>query len=184
MNKGEIRTRVLEQVDWSPDQSTQFKDKVDNMVNRAYNHLALEAPFLFFEEECRVITQADTKNGTATTDRLYRSPTDDRLLIRSVADADVASGAAATWKFDGTWDGRMIEITREDGETYRRRIREVIRNDTGDPENHYIVIDQPWDHGDTASGNPVLTYRIFTPEYELPADVVELRSARIYNDTH
>ena len=97
MNKGEIRTRVLEQVDWQPDQSTSFKDKIDQMINRAYNQLALEAPFLFFED---------------------------------------------------------------------------------------MVLDQPWDHGDVGSSNAVLKYRIYTPEYELPADTVELRAARVYGDTH
>jgi len=182
MNKGDIRTRVLEQVDWQPDQSTSFKDKIDQMINRAYNHLALEAPFLFFEDQCRIITEPDVTNGTSTGDLLARHATDTRLLYRVVTDAHLADGSATTWKFDGTWDGRMIEITRTDGTTYRRRIRELLRADDGDPEVHYIVLDQPWDLGDVLSA--VLTYRIFTPEYELPADVVELRSARIYGDTH
>ena len=182
MNKGDIRTRVLEQVDWQPDQSASFKDKIDQMINRAYNHLALEAPFLFFEEQCRVVTEPDASNGTSTGDLLGRHATDTRVLYRTVTDAHLADGTATTWKFDGTWDGRMVEIARTDGTVYRRRIREVLRNDDADPELHFLILEQPWDHGDV--GSTVLKYRIFTPEYELPADIVELRSARIYGDTH
>ena len=59
MNKGEIRIRVLEQVDWKPNQSSEFKARVDRLINRAYQILSLEAPFLFFENEARIITQSE-----------------------------------------------------------------------------------------------------------------------------
>lgn len=123
MNKGEIRRQILEQVDWSPDQSASFKTKVDRLINRAYQQLSLEAPFLFFEDQVRVITQPDAIEGTNTSDRLNVNTTDQYVLERSYTGALPAD--YTTWATDGTWDGRMIEVTQADGTILRRRIREV-----------------------------------------------------------
>ena len=62
-NKGEIRNLILEQVDWNPNQSTDFKSKVDRLINRAYQAMSLEAPFLFFEEEARIVVAPDVGNS-------------------------------------------------------------------------------------------------------------------------
>ena len=179
MNKGEIRTRVLEQVDWNPSQSAAFKAKVDRLINRAYQTLSLEAPFLFFDDEARLITQKDVTSDTSdTSDRLAVNSTDKYVLERSYLSTATAPQA---WKTDATWDGRMIEVELSDGTIFWRRIREVWRVTTGSP--YYfdrISIDTPWpNNSDTA-----MKYRIFTPNYYIPADVVELRSARIWSDTH
>ena len=201
MNKGEIRTRVLEQVDWQPDQSTAFKAKVDQMINRAYNLLALEAPFLFFEEDCRIITQPDASTGTHASDKLLRSITDNRVLQRYALKSKVTDGTIKRFAADGTWDGRMLEVTLATGETYRRRIREITSSEDASVEvggvtlayeRQIITLETPWDYSTvsyvdwatTETGLPDLSYRIFTPEYELPADVVELRSARLFGDNH
>lgn len=197
MNLAAIRQRVLEQLDWNPDQSNMFLAKVDRMINRAYQHLSLEAPFLFFEDECRILTQQDVNNGTATTDRLRPCTVaevgEDDLMVLYREYTSVTGPGSPTlpegfteWRFDGTWDGRLIELERTNGTVVRRRAREFWRWVTQvDPNNDptYLVrelvsIDHEW---------PLLTeqnikYRIFTPEYELPADVVELRSARFWNN--
>tara|TARA_R100001129_G_scaffold24902_1_gene16210 strand:+ start:12357 stop:13883 length:1527 start_codon:yes stop_codon:yes gene_type:complete len=190
MNKGEIRTRVLEQVDWQPDQSTSFKDKVDHMINRAYNLLSLEAPFLFFEDECRVITQKDVKTRSHASDKLYRVADDSRVLKRTAVDSEITAGNIDAFVSDGTWDGRLIEVELSTGETRRRQIRHIISGSTAVVDGvtyrtDTIVLDTPWDDAtSTGAYTPDLTYRIFTPEYNLPADVIELRSARLYGDTH
>lgn len=185
MNKGEIRTRILEQVDWNPSQSASFKAKVDRLLNRAYQNLCLEAPFLFFEEEARVISQKDVESASAdTSDRLIVNTTDNYVLERSYL---AAATAPQAWKTDGTWDGRMIEVKTSGGTVYRRRIREIWQDydsgvGSGSAAIYYdrISIDHPWpNNSDTG-----MTYRIFTEAYELPADVIELRSARLYADTH
>ena len=69
-NKGEIRNLILEQVDWNPNQSTDFKSKVDRLINRAYQAMSLEAPFLFFEEEARIVTAPDQRSHSQG--RIYR----------------------------------------------------------------------------------------------------------------
>ena len=175
MNKGEIRRQILEQVDWSPDQSASFKTKVDRLINRAYQQLSLEAPFLFFEDQIRIITQPDAIEGANTSDRLNVNTSDKYVLERSYTGS--LPSDYTTWATDGTWDGRMIEVTQADGTILRRRIREVW-TDSGSPNKDRITVDHPWpNNSDTA-----MTYRIFTPEYELPADTVELRSARLWSD--
>ena len=196
MNKGEIRTRILEQVDWQPDQSTSFTRKVDNLINRAYEQIALEAPFLFFEDECHIATQADVENGTHTSDLLNVNTTDHYVLERSIptgsSPASLPTGWTA-WTYSyqsaagetgtdlGTWDGRMIELELSDGTVHRRQIREIWaeqKQDTTWVER--ITIDRHWaNRSDTG-----MKYRIYTPQYELPGDVIELRAARIYGDTH
>ena len=122
MNKGEIRTRVLEQVDWNPNQSTEFKAKVDRFINRAYQLLSLEAPFLFFEDEIKIVTAPDVTQTTGTsTDRLSVNSGDEYVLERTYATSTASDHA--TWTTDGTWDGRMVEVEKSDGTVIRRRIR-------------------------------------------------------------
>jgi hypothetical protein len=183
-------------VDWNPDRSTSFLAKIDRMINRAYQHLSLEAPFLFFEDECRILTQQDKSNGTSSTDRLRPCTTaevgeNDKLVLYreysgSTSPPPLPDGWTE-WKFDHTWDGRLIELERTSGEVLRRRAREFwtttiqVDNNQGGVKyvtREFVSLDHEW---------PLLTetglkYRIFTPEYELPADVVELRSARFWND--
>jgi len=185
MNKGEIRTRILEQVDWSPDQSTAFKDKVDRLINRAYQVMSLEAPFLFFEDEARILTQGDVASiSTDSDDRLRVVTADTTVLERRYLTA--TSPAPQSWSDGlgtGYWDGRMIEVT-DGSTTYRRKIREVWQYTStdlaGDTTHDRISIDVPWRN----STSDEMTYRIYTPEYGLPADTIELRSARVYADTH
>lgn len=50
----------------------------------------------------------------------------------------------------------------------------------------YISIEQPWTlaTGKAASDYTEMTYRIFTAAYELPADIVELRNAQLWDNNH
>ena len=188
MNKGEIRTRVLEQVDWSPSQSPEFKAKVDRLINRAYQQLALEAPFLFFEEEARIITQADVSTASDNTKDVLAVNTEDLYVLeRKYTSLTVSAGdTPQSWSTDGDWDGRMIQVERSDGQVLRRRIREIWQDSSLDVSSGVttfydrISIDHPWPNASDTG----MSYRIFTDVYELPADVVELRSARIFADTH
>jgi len=183
MNKGDIRTRVLEQVDWNPSQSADFKNKVDRLINRAYQTLSLQAPFLFFEEEARIITQVDvTSDASDSLDVLRVNSTDSYVLERTYFSNSATTPQA--WQADGTWDGRHLEVTKSDGTVVRRQIREIWTTETpaGGITTYVtrLTIDRPWPNT-TDTG---MTYRVFTPEYDLPADVVELRSARLWDSTH
>jgi len=174
MNLGDVRKRVLEQLDWQPTQSADFVSLVDRLINRSYQTLCREAPYLFWEQKVRFATQADTSSVSGVTaDRLAVNSSDNLVLER----AESPTGGA-TWVTDGTWDGRQIEVTDSTGQTHRRRIREVW-NDSGDAKDR-ISIDRPWPNvSDTA-----MTYRIFTDNYYLPEDTIELRSATLFTDTN
>ena len=111
MNKGEIRTRILEQVDWQPDESSSFKRKVDNLINRAYEQISLEAPFLFFEDECHIVTQADSKNGDHTSDLLNVNTTDHYVLERTMPSGATPSSLATDW---GRRGRRLGHLGRSD----------------------------------------------------------------------
>ena len=179
MNKGEIRTRVLEQVDWNPNQSTEFKAKVDRFINRAYQLLSLEAPFLFFEDEIKLVTAPDAsqKSGTST-DRLAVNSADPYVLERTYATSTASDHT--TWATDGTWGGRMVEIEKSDGTVIRRRIREVWTTTVSTDTIDRFTVNLPWDNVTDAD----MKYRIFTSEYYLPADVIDIRSAHLFSNTH
>jgi len=85
----------------------------------------------------------------------------------------------------------MIECERTDGTVLRRRAREfwytaVVPEEQ--PANiagsgaylvtEYVSLQHDWPNLTDTD----LKYRIYTPEYELPADVVELRTARYWNE--
>ena len=177
-NKGEIRNVILEQVDWNPNQSTDFKSKVDRLINRAYQAMSLEAPFLFFEEEARIVVAPDVGNSlTTSAATLTVNALDAYVLNRTYV---TATGPDVAWKFDGTWDSRRIEITDPTGKVHRRRIREMWTTTVLSSTIEFISIDTPWPNLTDAD----MPYRIFTEAYELPADVVELRSARLWDSTH
>ena len=174
MNLGDVRKRVLEQLDWQPTQSADFVALVDRLINRSYQTLCREAPYLFWEQKVRFATQADVSSVSGVTaDRLAVNSSDNLVLER----AESPTGGA-TWVTNGTWDGRQIEVTDSAGQTHRRRIREVW-NDGSDAKDR-ISLDRPWPNtSDTA-----MTYRIFTDSYYLPADTIEIRSATLFTDTN
>ena len=86
MNLKEIRTAMFAQADYSPNSSPEAISRVNSFINRAYNQLALEAPFLFFETEVTMAVEPDVTSGAgvsnhtdriklAGTNTLPRSPT-------------------------------------------------------------------------------------------------------------
>lgn len=174
MNLGDVRKRVLEQLDWQPTQSADFVALVDRLINRSYQTLCREAPYLFWEKKVRFATQADVSSVSGvSTDRLAVNSGDSFVLER----AESPTGGA-TWLFDGTWNGRQIEVTDSDGQTHRRTIREVWN--AGGASKDRLSLDRPWPNTtDTA-----MTYRIFTESYYLPADTIEIRSATLFTDTN
>jgi len=174
MNLGDVRQRVLEQVDWQPTQSPDFVALANRLINRAYQTLGREAPYLFWEERFTIYTQPDVSSVAGVlTDRLAVLGTDRLVLHRPTAPV-----GGSTWDLNGTWDGRMIEVTAPSGLTLRRRIREVWVDIASGTER--LSIDEAWPNLTDTD----MTYRIFTPEYHLPGHVIELRAANLYIDTN
>ena len=197
MNLKEIRDAMFAQADWAPTQSSEATSRVNSFINRAYNQLALEAPFLFFESKVHLATEPDVTSltdapisGTNLEDKvrlagantLPGSPTtrDPWTWRTTYTSADVVNyaGQLNEWKHDRSWDGRMIEITTSTGVKIRNQIRSVWKN--ASDNYYYFTLATPWDI--SAYGNGDFKYRVFTDAYPLPDDLIELKSARLRDE--
>jgi len=184
---------MFAQADYSPSSSPEALSRVNGFINRAYNQLALEAPFLFFESKVYLTTEPDASSKAGGTDNAGNAVTDTirlagantgmgatndpwtwRTTFTSVQQGQVPEGLTA-WNHDRSWDGRMIEITATDGTRLRNQIRSVWHN-TSD-NYYYFTLVTPWDIG--TYGTSEYKYRVFTEAYPLPDDVVQLKSARL-----
>ena len=178
MNLGEIRAAIFSQSDWAPTQSTDAINRVNDFINRAYFQLSQEAPFLFFENKVSFTTQTDVEPGIPT-DKLAVISTDPWCLIQELPYTTLG---LSQWDTTGAWNGRMIRIEDSSGRVHRHRIRDVFTklgyNPPGAlPSGNYrlITLYKPW-HNITDTG---LTWRIYTPDYYLPDDVIEVNSVRL-----
>lgn len=178
MNLSDIRDRVFSQVDWAPTQSADALARVDAFINRAYYQLAIDAPFLFFQDRLLVVTQADvepqtglTIGGVSTDDAVSVSASGDPWVLQR--DPDNAVSGIILWDETGLWRGRMLEATDPSGQVHRHRIRDIWTS--GQPARQYISLYRPW-HNTTDSG---MTFRIYTDDYSLPNDLIEVNSLRI-----
>ena len=209
MNRADIRQAIFDQIDWQPNTSTDLKSKLNRFINRAYQQLALEVPFLFFEDKASIRTQPDAKTNTAiTNDGLtqVRAPVTTEGVVWSrayaITDGDPSGDDASIteWNLDSStyvdahvphpWDGRWLEITDSAGRVHRRRIRRIWysrdTNTGAGTHTDYISLDQPLDLHDGSSSSAEYTrldYRIYTHSYYLPSDMIEVRSLRIWDDT-
>lgn len=218
MNRADIRQAIYDQIDWQPDTSEQAQSKVNRFINRSYLQLALDAPFLFFEDKEHFRTQPSVvSNKTITNDGLTQTAESgagdstegvehpglvwERSYSITAAYAPTGDDASITeWPLDPEayagvvphpWDSRWLEITDSTGQVHRRRIRHVWwkRTPSSPPVNthtDYITLDRPLDLrslATDASEYTKLEYRIYTQSYYLPADTIEVRSLRTYDDS-
>ena len=201
MNLKEIRNAMFAQADWSPDQSPEAASRVNGFINRAYNQLALEAPFLFFETEAKITTEPDVESAAGKTtgggtvlydgikllgnNTLPHSDTDawtwTITYTTTLQEADPTLFNA--WKYDRSWDGRMIEIiSRADGTVFRNQIRTVWLNSSANRYEFTLV--HPWDVATQGVGNDTnggWKYRIYTEDYPLPDDVIQVKSMQLFD---
>ena len=195
---------MFAQVDYSPNSSPEAITRVNSFINRAYNQMALEAPFLFFESKVHLATEKDVKSlggipASSVYDRIQLAGTNTLPLSPTGRDpwtwkvtfthsqATSAPAKFNVWKYDRSWDGRTIEITTHTGVLIRNQIRSVW-NKAG---TYHFTLVRPWDSdtfGDgTANdddGIPGFKYRVFTDSYALPDDLIELKSARLRDETN
>jgi hypothetical protein len=173
LNLGTLRTRVFQQADWQPTQSTSAKTRVNEFINRAIEQIALEAPQLFFTEDLAFRCQPDVEPYSSA-DTVSIDSNDNWVVNRDQLAS--ASGFVA-WTTDGTWDGRWIAITDgTTGQVINRQIREVWSAASGNTIQQRLTLYEPWPSGVDTSA---MTYRIYTPRYPLPPDVIRLRHARL-----
>ena len=174
MNRADIRQAVFDQVDWQPDTSETLLSRLDRFINRAYQQLALEAPYFFFEDKVSFATQPDVKNDKAAATDLVRTEAgnDQWVLTRPRAIAGVDD-----WTVDGTWDGRVIEVKDPRGQWHRRIAREFWEDIPSGLL--FVSLDRPWPNTTDID----MEYRITTPRYFLPADVIQVNSVRLWDPT-
>lgn len=176
MNLSDIRDRVFSQVDWAPTASTDAVTRLNRFINRAYMQLAIDAPFLFFQAQLKLITIADTGPQASTVgapltvaDTLAVSGTDPWVLQRSMS---IFEPNIVDWDETGLWRGRMLEVTDPTGQIHRHRIRDVY---TAGNDYQQITLHRPWHNLTDAA----MDFRIYTDEYSLPNDVMEIHSLRL-----
>ena len=191
MNLKELRTAIFAQTDWAPSQSTEAVSRLNGFINRAYNDVCLEAPFLFFESEVKFATQKDAASMQAS-DTISVSVLDDTEAMVTndfnpwVFEQDIAADTAGyvAWKTDRSWDGRMIEIevTANNKTTaYRNRIRAVWKFSSDGRADHYrFSVVTPWPYEELGTGP--FKYRVYSDHYYLPDDLVQMRSMRLFKD--
>jgi len=139
MNLADIRNAAFHQADWGPKQSPEAKARMNQFINRAYNLIALEAPFLFFEDILRFATEPDINpdeaDPTTPVNTVTFSPEAAASNITTanswVVDQDNEGAAGViNWPVDRSWDGRVIELKDNNGVWHRNIIRTVWQ----DPE--------------------------------------------------
>jgi hypothetical protein len=190
VNLGEIRDAIYAQADWEPNTSSDENTRVNGFINRACDQIALEAPFLFHESEVHFATQPDVIGEATDTVRFNRvddTPTaglNPYLLVRTTTVPAAVTAGFTTWLKDRSWDGRVVEIVDSDGTVYRNRIRTITTVAVGNDNFDAIVLWKPWPataRGTTSSTD--LTYRIYTEHYYLPDEYIQLKSARLYEES-
>tara|TARA_Y100001963_G_scaffold155592_1_gene247199 strand:+ start:1124 stop:2770 length:1647 start_codon:yes stop_codon:yes gene_type:complete len=181
MNLGEMRAAMFAQADWGPKTSTEAKNRANEFINRAYNLLALEAPFLFFEDELHIATQKD-EVPTLSTDLVNVENSDPWVLSAALAPGTTD---ALVWPTDRSWDGRWIELKDSNGTYHRHQIRTVWTEPAGGGASaeYRMTLFTPY-NGVMNAAVPTtsMTYRIYTPHYSLPADVISVNSMRLYQE--
>ena len=207
MNRADIRQAIFDQIDWQPDTSEELEQKLNRFINRAYLQLALEAPFLFFEDKVSFRTHSVIASVTSiTNDRVTQSTnveTDGIVWTRAYAvsadrtpsgddasivqwDPEKSTHVGAEIQLGHPFVGRTIEITDSESRVHRRKIRNIYWIEGSGTHTDYLVLDRPLDlktDAATSSEYTSLTYRIVTPSYYLPADLIEIRSIRIWSES-
>ena len=189
MNLKGIRDAIFAQADWAPTQSPDALVRVNRFINRAYNQISLEAPFLFFESILKFATQPDVV-PTLATDTLQIHTVPDTLTPASrnpwvfATTLPVGTAGVTQWKTDRSWDGRMLEITTIDSEGVSRVVRNRIRSVwTGTipagGTNICISVETPWDYATHGYGE-FASWRVYTDAYYLPDDVIAVKSTRLF----
>lgn len=192
MNRKDIRSAVFNRADSDPEPTQSAVDDLNELINQALPQVCLEAPFMFYNSFVRFATQPDVEPA-GDTDLVMLAPDTSVSAVLSpwVFCTTLAAGAAgaAVWKNDRSWDGRHIYIYDEDGEAHENQIRTIWQQSatltvdgvTTTATRVFFTVMKPWP---AAYGSGPFTWKVFTKEYFLYDDVVNIHSARIVGDVH
>lgn len=182
MNRKEIREAIFDETDWAPDESQEAVDRVNGFINRAYQQLSLEAPFLVFESQHKLFTQEDAvpfDDGDTveliSNDPSHVLPVENPWVFRTTR--IVGDASATPWKVDRSWDGRMIDITDADGTIHQNVIQSVWEQVLDGDTYVLFSVQKPWPWPELGTGP--FKWRVYTRDYYLPDDVIEVRGAKV-----
>ena len=201
---------MFAQADYSPSSSPEAITRVNGFINRAYNTLALEAPFLFFESKVGLVTEPDVKSKSGLEDGSVLDQ------VELAPDMTMPAGAKRDmWTFRTTytfaqylanpslftgwdvfrgWDGRMIDLIEANGKIHRHQIRSVWYDysdgKVGDSHFYFTVVKPTFAYAGTGyasvSGAPLpaakFKFRVFTEAYPLPDSTIEVKSVRLRDE--
>lgn len=191
MNLKALTDDLFARVDWDPSPTTRAVQIVHSFLNRAIAQIVNDAPFLFYEEPFILRTQPDVV-PTLASDTLSLVTDDeptgalDNLWVMYANLVPGSTTGQVAFPLDRAWDGRMLEVTDASGVKRRTRIRSVylrtVEVSPGVNANRiFITLWNPWNADDWGTG-PFATWRIYTPKYYLPDDVIEVKNLRILHE--
>lgn len=157
---------IKQELNWGPSFSAEFQRDVIRQINVDLLEMATEFPHFFISAEAEIPVEPDfICDSSNANDRVFRHANDAFVLQREV-DADLED-----WPIDGTWNSRWIEVTNEDGETERRRIREVwkVKPQPPNPDILYMSMDRAL----KITGDD-LQFRVYIKQYPLPHNFMHL----------
>jgi hypothetical protein len=159
---------VRRELNWGPTVSPEFEERVIEQVNVDLIDLATENPHFFTSTEWEMPVETDfVCDASNEDDRVFRHDDDPFVLYREVV------VGLDNWPINRLWDSRWIEITNEDGDKERRRIREVWFNKPQEGADQvYMSVDKAL----TITGDD-LQFRVYTKQYPLPLNFMNLIGA-------
>ena len=185
-----LRNAIFRQLDWSPSQTVEAKERVDEFIDRSYMRLCQDAPFLFFEDEMRWAVHPDQEPASSTD--MLRVATTPAIAPVRAPDAWtletqllVGDPNALVWETDRKWDARYLLLKVPNPEPLATeewhliRIREVFTVPVlGGGTRVQITLETPW----TNLTDTDIEFKVVSDEFTLPDDVVELKSASLMED--
>lgn len=206
-NLRDIAKRVFRRAGWDPTPTEDTVQDVYAFINDAVQQMSLDCPIMFFED--RVVIQTDpdvaSVNDTDTITLVSEAagaPFDGAVnpwvfqadipvaLNGNLVQLDHASwttGSSAGDLVARQWAGRMIDIVLANGTIIRNQIRSVWLESVDDGGGNVYIFTRisvvtPW--LEEVFGPGPFQFRVYTNDYFLQDDIIELKSVRIIGNDH
>ena len=201
-NLKDIVKQVFRRSNHDPSPTPDAVEDMKSFVNDALQQISLDAPIMFNEDRLTIHTDPDavaSADGDTVTLALqdfgpgtgvyntYTFQVDLPTATNGSAAPDIGQvvwTAATIPTVDAPpkqWAGRMIDIILSDGTVYTTQIRSVWLEEVEDGGDTFIYarfsVVTPWLY--EVFGEGPFQYRVYTQDYDLPDDIIEIKSARV-----
>lgn len=171
-------------LDWDVTPTVEAVARFKLIINRAYQQLMLDAPFLFWETTIRFATQPDVESlssfdylSAINPDDIGTSTSTSVWVMRGAFEADSDADNFASLRRDRSWDGRSIILYSPGEIPHKNQLRSIWIEEVSGTDYYHVSLVKPWPA--SRYGAVAESWRIFTDTYWLPDDVVEVKSMRI-----